>query len=390
MKSFDHGVEELQKVLELGRQQWLLGAGVSVVSGIPLMYPLTARVKARLDGDNLKLFNAVVADLPIDAHVEHVLSHLGDLIALAERSKGKTVRMGTEDITHMQLVETYSSVIREIATTVRYGYRPVEGANPEQIGNPGTPIVDVDAHVNFVRQLFKARANLEPRSQIGFLTTNYDTLLEDALAMEHRTALDGFSGGAIGHWTGENIDPAVPTGNRTHRVLKLHGSVDWFRDLKMGLLRVRYGVKYLADLTGTLIYPQATKYVETQKDPFARIFDCFRRSLYAADNNMLAIVGYSFGDNHINSEIEAALGDRNNKSVVVAFSCEIDDGNGATAPCPLLKSWLKNENFGSRIYVATDKALYNGLHRVSPSAGTNLQWWTFAGLTKFLESGDPT
>ena len=389
MKSFDHGVEELQKVLELGRQQWLLGAGVSVVSGIPLMYSLTARVKALLGGDDLKLFNAVVADLPDGAHVEHVLSHLGDFIALAERSKGKTVRMGTVDMALKQFEETYSSVIREIATTVRYGYRPAAGANPEQIGNPDTPIVDVDAHVNFVRQLFKARANLEPRSQIGFLTTNYDTLLEDALAMEHRTALDGFSGGAIGHWAGENIDPTVPTGNRTHRVLKLHGSVDWFRDLKIGLLRVRYGVKYLADLTGTLIYPQATKYVETQKDPFARIFDCFRRSLCATDNNMLAIVGYSFGDNHINSEIEAALGDRNNKTVIVAFSFEVEDGTGATAPCPTLKSWLENESFGPRIYVATDKALYNGLHRATPSAGTNLQWWTFAGLTKFLESGDP-
>ena len=94
MKSFDHGVEELQKVLELGRQHWLLGAGVSVVSGIPLMYPLTTRVKARLDGDNLKLFNTVVADLPSGAHVEHILSHLADFIALAERSKGKTVDSG--------------------------------------------------------------------------------------------------------------------------------------------------------------------------------------------------------------------------------------------------------------------------------------------------------
>lgn len=389
MKSFDHGVEELQKVLELGRQQWLLGAGASVVSGIPLMYPLTARVKACLGGDNLNLFNAVQVDLPDGAHVEHVLSHLGDFIALAERSKGKTVRMGTDDITLKQLEHAYSSVIREIATTVRYGYRPAAGVDPEQIGKPDAPIVDVDPHVKFVRQLFKARANLEPRSQIGFLTTNYDTLLEDALAMEHRTALDGFSGGAIGHWTGENIDPTLQTGNRSHKVLKLHGSVDWFRNLEMGLLRVRYGVKYLADLTGTLIYPQATKYIETQKDPFARIFDCFRRSLYAADNNMLAIVGYSFGDNHINSEIEVALGDRRNKTVVVVFSREIDDGTGATAPCLTLKSWLENESFGPRVYVATDKALYNGLHRVAPSVGTNLQWWTFAGLTKFLESGEP-
>jgi hypothetical protein len=29
MDSFSDGVEELQKILALGRQQWLLGAGVS-------------------------------------------------------------------------------------------------------------------------------------------------------------------------------------------------------------------------------------------------------------------------------------------------------------------------------------------------------------------------
>lgn len=390
MKSFDHGVEELQKVLELGRQQWLLGAGVSVESGIPLMFPLTARVKACLVGDDLKLFNALLADLPDSAHVEHVLSHLGDLIALAERSKGKSVHLGPDDIALSQLEQTYSSVIRQIATTVRYGYRPAVGANLELIGKPDIPIVDVDAHVKFVRQLFKARANLEPRSQIGFLTTNYDTLLEDALAMEHRSALDGFSGGAIGHWTGESIDPAESSAYRTHRVLKLHGSVDWFRDSEMGLLRVRYGVKYLADLAGTLIYPQATKYLETQKDPFARIFDCFRRSLHASENNLLAIVGYSFGDNHINSEVESALGDRHNKTVLVAFSREVVDGTGS-APCPTLTRWLEDKSFGSRIYVATEKALYNGPHCVAPlPAGTDMQWWTFDGLTKFLESGVPT
>ncbi len=353
------------------------------------MNELTERVKASLVGKDLDLFNILLADLPSSAHVEHVLSHLGDLIALAERSKGKSVHLGSNTIALNQLEETYSSVIQQIATTVRYGYRSAVGTNPEQIGTQEKPIVDIEAHVKFVRQLFLARANLEPRTQIGFLTTNYDTLLEDALAIEHRSPLDGFSGGAIGFWTGESIDPTVLSPNRTHKVLKLHGSADWFRNTEMGLLRVRYGVKYLADLKGTLIYPQATKYIETQKDPFARIFDCFRRSLHTEENNLLAIVGYSFGDNHINTEIESALCDKRNKTVVVAFSKEINDGT-KSAPCPTLTKWLKNKSFGSRIYVATDKALYNGEDHFSPAPpNTGLQWWKFSGLTKFLESGVP-
>ncbi len=358
------------------------------MSGIPLMYPLTARVKACLKHDDLNLFNAVMADLPDNSHVEHTLSHLGDLIALAERSKRKAAKVGVNDVALDLLEKTYRSIISAIAITVRYGYRPAHESKPEDIGKPEVPIVDVDAHLRFVRQIFKGRANLEPRSQIGFVTTNYDTLLEDALAMERRVALDGFSGGAIAYWTGENIDPDVPAGNNAHKVLKLHGSVDWFRDPELGLLRVRYGVKYLSDLAGTLIYPQATKYLETQKDPFARIFDCFRRSLRAPEN-LLGIIGYSFGDSHINAEIELALGDRSNKTVVIVFFREIHDG-AVTRLCSTLTSWLKDERFGSRVYVASDKALYNGLDRAVPLDDPELRWWTLAGMTTFLESGVAT
>ncbi|RMQ99908.1 hypothetical protein ALP94_01889 [Pseudomonas savastanoi pv. glycinea] len=387
LKSFSHGVEELRRVLDLGRQHWLLGAGASLMSGIPLMYPLTDRVKSQLHDSDLEIFSATMSDLPDGAHIEHTLSHLGDLIALAERSKSKTAHLAGKDIDLQQLEATYRSIIKVIAVTVRYGYRSAYNADPEQIGTYENPIVDVDPHVKFVRQVFGGRINLEPRSQVGFITTNYDTLLEDALAIERRVALDGFSGGAIAYWDGESIDPSTNTGYREHRVLKLHGSVDWFKNTEVGLLRVRYGVKYLADLAGTLIYPQATKYLETQKDPFAKIFDCFRQVLRSPESHLLAIVGYSFGDNHINSEIEHALATKNNKTVIVAFSRE-NNVEGGTEICAVLRQWLENKEFGSRIYVATDKALYHGSSRyVQELGGGDLKWWTFDGVTNFLESG---
>ncbi|WP_431099352.1 SIR2 family protein [Polaromonas aquatica] len=392
MKSFEHGVEELLKLLELSKQHWLLGAGASVESGIPLMYPLTARVKACLVGQEAVIFQSIMDDLSLEAHVEHALSHLGDLIALAERSRLKTVTIAAANIPLADLEATYKAVIQAIATTVRYGYRAATGGAAEVIGTHLVPLVDVDAHQRFVRQLFKAHSNLEARSKVGFITTNYDTLLEDALAMEQRIALDGFSGGAIAFWNGINIDPGQANSARSHQVLKLHGSVDWFRDAEVDLLRVRYGVKYLADLSSTLIYPQATKYLETQKDPFARIFDCFRKTLRSSDSNLLAIVGYSFGDDHINSEIESALADRRNKTTLIAFSKEVLTAPGAvdTTPCGTLMRWANDSRFGSRIYVATDKALYNGTAKAGPNPAKSLDWWTFAGLTNFLEQGAMT
>lgn len=387
MKSFEHGVAELQKILALGKQQWFLGAGASVESGIPLMHPLTSRVESCLTGGDLSVLKMVMADLLEGAHIEHVLSHLGDLMAIAARSRSASVRVGDENVCINALESSYRAIVKCIAETIRYGYRPPGPSVEEQIGNPQEPLVDVDLHLAFVREVFKGRSNLEPRSEIHFVTTNYDTLLEDALAMEQRVACDGFSGGAIGYWDGVSIDPSSSFSARTHRVLKLHGSVDWFRDPSLGLLRARYGVRYLSDLANILIYPQATKYLETQKDPFARIFNCFRRSIQGPEAQLLAIVGYSFGDDHINSEISAALEDPSNKTVVVAFSREASGGEGGSLP-PALATWLNDPVFGSRVYAATNAGLYNASSFVAPRREeVDLEWWRFTGLTEFLATG---
>ena len=56
-----------------------------------------------------------------------------------------------------------------------------------------------------------------------------------------------------------------------------------------------------------MIYPQAIKYIHAQSDPFAELFQRFRHRLGSGTDQVLLICGYSFGDEHINSEIEEAL-----------------------------------------------------------------------------------
>ena len=134
------------------------------------------------------------------------------------------------------------------------------------------PIVEIESHVRFIRTLLLKKVNLERRSSVCFFTTNYDTLLEDALALNKIDVIDGFSGGAMGFW-----NPETEFTNKSDRIdrcllYKLHGSVDWHRDSEHGLVRTRSGTKYLPEAENIMIYPQATKYVETQKDPFAMLF----------------------------------------------------------------------------------------------------------------------
>lgn len=390
MEEFEEQLESLkQHILDASRQNWLFGAGISYDAKIPLMYPLTDRVNALIQASdneqNRSIVDALQAELADECHVEHYLSHLGDLIALSERSRNSNASLGGADYSHEQLNDCYREIIEIIGETMRYGY--TKDGEDETVGTINAPIVEIDSHVRFIQALFLNKVNLERRSSISFFTTNYDTLLEDALALNKINVVDGFSGGAMGFWNAE-----AEFSSRTGRaascsLFKLHGSVDWHHDSTHGLVRARYGTQYLSNAADIMIYPQATKYVETQKDPFAALFAGLRSAITTGDQNVLVTCGYSFGDEHINSEIEHCLIDRTNKTTVVAFTDERPtDG---VIINKTLDRWLQHEQIGERVFVAGKNGLYNNsLTPSSPEDGKQFEWWMFSGLIKFLESGE--
>lgn len=392
-RNFETITEELRKQLDSSRQNWLFGAGVSVESNIPLMYPLTNRVKKIIEANkedpncekNTEIYTLLTKELEEKAHIEHYLSHLGDLIALANRSKSKSARVEKKSFTEEELLNIYRSIIAAIGETIRYGYSNNSGV--ENIGKLDNPIVEIEHHIKFVQAIFSNRSNLLSRSKLTFFTINYDTLLEDALGLEKFTVVDGFSGGAIAYWNPQlEFEDSHKLPNRC-LLYKLHGSIDWQRDSKNGLVRTRYGTKYLTQKSDIMIYPQATKYVETQKDPFSFLFNGFRNALNSIDDNVLITCGYSFGDEHINTEIEAALSSRDNRTTLVAFAQENPEGE--TIINKTLDGWVKNEQFGNRVYVAGQKGIYNNsIEALKPTNDKDLSWWTFAGLTNFILTGE--
>lgn len=394
----DNCKKQIDDLLSLPQQVWLLGAGISKNSGIPLMYPLTDRVQSVLESDDKSDFQAVREELPDNAHVEHVLSHLGDLMAIAARSKSGRVTHGKVSRTLAELKSLHSKVQQAIRDTIRWGYFPAEDGAAERIGECTSPIVTVDHHVKFLRALYhKRRAGLDRRPPISFFTINYDTLLEDALALCRVRAFDGFCGGSMAFWDPSELafrsSESTPDGAIQARVFKLHGSIDWFISDEDIVVRRREGAGYPADVPGRLlIYPQATKYQVTQKDPFATLFSCFRTSLTNDQCNVLVVCGYSFGDEHINEEIERALSQRGNKLTLLTFCYQPD------APIPLdsqglpdaLVRWLNcSSDWKARIVVAGAQGVYHGSlnNLCPPPGGSPHSWWTFDGLTRLLSDG---
>ena len=382
-------LEQLDRHLASPNLAWLFGAGISYAAHIPLMGALTTRVFEILAADSsahLALVKGIFDDLPDGAHVEHLLSQLGDYSAVADRSRSKTATIAGAPVTSATLSEAHDAIVRAIARTVRWGYRPPgpdAAVQPAAIGSHEHPLVEVGAHKAFVQAMFNTtQAGLEARrGPIRFFTTNYDTLLEDALALECIGYWDGFDGGAVGFRSHHFGAPGPEERHRAH-VVKLHGSVDWRLGVDGRVWRVRDGDTYPARGIPVLIYPQATKYLATQRDPFAAQFDLFRRHLSGGGDNVLGVCGYSFGDDHINDEIEMAMGRADSRTTLLAFA-------RTSGGIPeRLEGWRMGA-WGARVYIVSDLGLYVGkadpVH--PPPAGGAHDWWTFSGLTRLLQGG---
>ncbi len=377
-------LEQLDRHLMAPSQAWLFGAGISKNAGIPLMAPLTARIRAKAQGAAYQhVIDTLFDQLPENAHVEHLLSHLGDYAALAERAELKEVTIGATTIKTTALAETHAAVVGWIAEAVRWGYRPALNGMAEEIGAIGKSIVSIDEHQAFIQALFTtAQAGLhDRRGPVRLFTTNYDTLLEDAMALCSVPYWDGFSGGAVAFRT-FHFGEAEPANACRAHLIKLHGSSDWHLGEDGRIWRVREGDQYPAKAAKVLIHPQSTKYLATQRDPFAAQFDLLRRTLSTQADNVLAICGYSFGDEHINQEIEFALSAPDNRTTVVAFLAE------ASGWPECISRWRASA-WAKRLYVVTDKGMYVG--STGPFCAVehdaSRDWWTFEGVTKILKDG---
>ena len=201
---------QLEKHLSSPKQTWLLGAGVSVGSNIPLMGPLTERVlevvrteRYKEDQESTAVIDFLQEDVDENANIEEILTHLGDLISMAERSRTDQVIVDNESVNKERLMDIHAALLEIISETIHWGYKsPVHDRDgnvieEEVLGVPGDGIVELAEHLSFIAAIFgAARAGLEViRSPVEFFTTNYDTLLEDALALNQIAYQDGFNGG---------------------------------------------------------------------------------------------------------------------------------------------------------------------------------------------------
>ena len=358
--------EEL--VLRTGAARaFLIGAGCSKCAGLPLTMELTSIV---LDSERLE---EVTKDILLSvrdsfaggdgAHIEDYLSEIIDLLAIAERRFERgvpdpNVLVGDGTYTVEQMRTAVEGIKREIAETI--GQR-----------------LDVSTHRKFVAALHRpVRGDLtSAQEQVDYLVLNYDTAIEDALGLQRIPYADGIDGGATGSWNPQTFERQ----GLAARVFKLHGSIDWY-EIEGEDLPFRVGPNVDApgpNERNIVIWPASTKYKETQLDPYAQLAIKARQTLgpRSGYQTVLVICGYSFGDQHINEEIDTALKHSDGNLTVVAFS-------GENSLAGQLREWHEDPAVSDQLLIFAKNGFFHG----SDGFETDkcLSWWRFEEIARLL------
>lgn len=362
---FKDSVQDLQDLLSQNRLAFILGAGCSSKAGLPLMPELTEEVLANdtLSGKTKAILTSI-RDLfsgSANATIEDYMSELVDYLSIADRriirgAAQSKIEIAGNEFTSVELNSALDETKQAVAQII-FGKK-----------------VDVSHHQQFVKSIHSSLQAGKKGRIVDYFVLNYDTLLEDALGLERIDYVDGFAGAATGWW-----EPSVFNKERTAaRVFKVHGSIEWCLLEGDPLPRkIREGIKPDMGRNYVLIYPAATKYQETQRDPFAQLLQRMRDGLRPNEGEeiVLAICGYSFGDSHIDLEIENALYQSGGRLTVAAF---INDDE----PKGILKKWIGTSVIAEQIRVYTNKAF---LHAdTSIRTDKDLPWWKFEVLARLL------
>ncbi|AUT99613.1 SIR2 family protein [Morganella morganii] len=369
-KEFREGINKLEELLSHSKAV-LLGAGASFCAGLPLTNQLTERAlqSEKLSADSKLVLTAIqksFAGANPASHIEDYLSELVDWLAITARRANRnvtasSVSIGGTEYSNNQLLQAINEIKLAIFDVI----------NVE---------VDSAIHERFVQALHRPmRPGKDSQSSsIDYLVMNYDTLIEDSLALSQLRYADGLEGGVSGWWNPSTFEQ----NNLDARVFKLHGSINWAEHTSSSTpLRIAPHLKRSQEQAAKImIWPASTKYRETQLDPYANLMHRARAVLnpQGGSQRVLLIAGYSFGDAHINLEIERGLRASNGNLTVIAFTSEAE-------PSGVLQAWHEDSSINEQVLIFADKGFYHADHKAA--SANSIEWWKFENLTQILEGG---
>jgi len=209
----------------------------------------------------------------------------------------------------------------------------------------GIHICKESSHVRFLNRIFQVRSHLS--SHLKVFTLNYDTVFEEAGEKVHSAVIDGFlfSGNKV-FWSTEFdshifraktvpysiSDKENPYKEKFHydnvfHLYKIHGSVNWEVSKKNEQGREEGSVlKNDKTSNPAIIYPNSSKFKKSFDMPFFEPTTRFQEVL-RRNNTSLFIIGYGFGDAHINRMLLEAINNNKQNMEVFVIKPNLNDKN---------------------------------------------------------------
>ena len=269
---------------------FLLGAGCSVCAGKPLIGELTTRVLAGAQEKLRQQFEGLKSTGDRTATIEDLITYLvryKDILNTVNSGHGHGVSI-------QEIDEWLKDIKKKIVAEIADDWQPSEN------------------HHRFLQRLLNPRQG-RPRDVFSL---NYDTVLEATLDDQRLSYVDGFRGTNRAWFDPDAFDESGPTGP-LFRIFKLHGSINWTRDVAGN---VRRGRNANAADEPIVVFPSEQKYLQTQYGVYETLMTRFRNRLRTVGaNNCLVGLGYSFTDAHINEAICDAVSARDSNLTVVSF-----------------------------------------------------------------------
>jgi hypothetical protein len=297
----------------------LLGAGASVDAGIPHSAQMVAEIEKELEGEWRKF--------------KDLYNYVRSAIFYGQGIKGSFDRKVLYNI------ESLVVALEELARREEHPIYPFIGAwNPrlsqvagqdfelvfqfkdkilEKLRREWIEIKDY-SEASYFKGLLRFQKELNYPLRV--FTLNYDLCVEKTYWCEYNEFPErGFGKDRI--WSHEILeDPAAPA-EKNMVLYKLHGSIDWTRISGTGRLTFSDSTAKIKTAEGELIF--GTTYKLQYVDPY--LFLVYQLRRLSLDAKLLVVIGYGFGDEHINGILAQALRDQGKRMVVASWSADFAD-----------------------------------------------------------------
>lgn len=280
----------------------LLGAGASVDAGIPHASAMIKKIEEALRNENEW------------RNFKGLYDYVRSAIFYADGIRGTYAN----DVTYN--IERLVVSLDELARREEHPLYPFIGAwNPrlsQVAGNNFSHVTDFKKKIleklrhewieinNYAKAFyFKGLINFQKEFNypLRVFTLNYDLCVEKVYHDEYKEFPErGFDQERF--WSHELLEEGAQS-DKSLYLYKLHGSIDWVRDSNTNKLTYSDSTATIKIDEGELIF--GTTYKLQYVDPF--LFLVYQLRRYSLEAKLILVIGYGFGDEHINGILQQAL-----------------------------------------------------------------------------------